>query len=245
MPHRITATTAQDPSARIALGPTRRPRRVRGRRGSGDCSNVRSQLRAGHHVSGFSGSPRRRQGSSLRFDPLRGADGLDERLGRATGGQLRDARQVLPGGKRNAMVRKEQRHVRHIDTPSIEVTIGRQTRLYHAFVTTAPATLDAPSTVTLYAGPLKDVAGFAGEELTFDTTKAATPSRLVLIDTTELGWQRARCRREPIDCCRPTRCWWASHLAAVALAAAAGAGASARVNAHSSTPHRERAGVQP
>ena len=79
-------------------------------------------------------------------------------------------------------------------TPTIEVTIGRQTRLYHAFVTTAPATLDAPSTVTLYAGPLKDVAGLAGEELTLDATKAATPSRLVLIDTTELGWQRARCR---------------------------------------------------
>ena len=79
-------------------------------------------------------------------------------------------------------------------TPSIAVTIGRQTRLYHAFITTAPATLDAPSTVTLYAGPLKDVAGLAGEELNFDTAKAATPSRLVLIDTTELGWQRARCR---------------------------------------------------
>ena len=51
-------------------------------------------------------------------------------------------------------------------TPSIEVTIGRQTRLYHAFITTAPATLDV--------------------------TKAATPSRLVLIDTTELGWPRRR-----------------------------------------------------
>ena len=79
-------------------------------------------------------------------------------------------------------------------TPSIEVTIGRQTRLYHAFITTAPAALDAPSTVTLYTGPLKDVAGLASEDLALDTTKAATPSRLVLIDTTELGWQRARCR---------------------------------------------------
>ena len=48
-------------------------------------------------------------------------------------------------------------------TPNIEVTIGRQTRLYHAFITTAPAALDAPSTLTLYAGPLKDVAGFAVE----------------------------------------------------------------------------------
>ena len=79
-------------------------------------------------------------------------------------------------------------------TPNIEVTIGRQTRLYHAFVTTAPATLDAPSTLTLYAGPLKEVAGFAVDEVGFNAAKAATPSRLVLIDTTELGWQRARCR---------------------------------------------------
>ncbi len=79
-------------------------------------------------------------------------------------------------------------------TPSIEVTIGRQTRLYHAFITTAPAALDAPSTLTLYAGPLKDVAGFAVDPVTLDASRAATPSRLVLIDTAELGWQRARCR---------------------------------------------------
>jgi hypothetical protein len=38
-------------------------------------------------------------------------------------------------------------------TPAtIEVRIGRQTRLHHAFITTAPAVLDAPSTLTLYAG---------------------------------------------------------------------------------------------
>jgi hypothetical protein len=79
-------------------------------------------------------------------------------------------------------------------TPNIEVTIGRQTRLYHAFVTTAPATLDAPSTLTLYAGPLKDVAGFAVDTVALDALRAVTPSRLVLIDTTELGWQRARCQ---------------------------------------------------
>jgi hypothetical protein len=79
-------------------------------------------------------------------------------------------------------------------TPSIEVTIGRQTRLYHAFITTAPAVLDAPSTLTLYAGPLKDVAGLAVDDHAFDATKLATPSRLVLIDATELGWQRASVR---------------------------------------------------
>ena len=57
-------------------------------------------------------------------------------------------------------------------TPSIEVTIGRQTRLYHAFITTAPAALDAPSTLTLYAGPLKDVAGFAVDPVSLDATRA-------------------------------------------------------------------------
>lgn len=46
-------------------------------------------------------------------------------------------------------------------TPSIKVTIGRQTHLYRTFITTAPAALDAPSTLTLYTGPLKDVAGLA------------------------------------------------------------------------------------
>ncbi|MGE0123633.1 MAG: hypothetical protein AB7U25_11905 [Vicinamibacterales bacterium] len=79
-------------------------------------------------------------------------------------------------------------------TPSIQVTIGRQTRLYHAFVTTAPAALDAPSTLTLYVGPLKDVAGLAVAEHAFEPAKLATPSRLVLVDATELGWQRASCR---------------------------------------------------
>ena len=79
-------------------------------------------------------------------------------------------------------------------TPSIEVTIGRQTRLYHAFITTAPAALDAPSTLTLYAGPLSDVSGLAVDPVSLDTAKARTPSRLILIDTAELAWQRARCR---------------------------------------------------
>ena len=37
-------------------------------------------------------------------------------------------------------------------TPSIEVTIGRETRLYHAFITTAPTRFDAPATVTLHTG---------------------------------------------------------------------------------------------
>ena len=79
-------------------------------------------------------------------------------------------------------------------TPSIEVTIGRQTRLCHAFITTAPAALDAPSTLTLYAGPLRDVVGFAVDPACLEASRARTPSRLILIDTVELGWQRARCQ---------------------------------------------------
>jgi len=79
-------------------------------------------------------------------------------------------------------------------TPHIQVTIGRQTRLYHAFITTAPAALDAPSTLTLFAGPLKDVVGLAVDIVALDAIRARTPSRLVLIDIAELSWQRTRCR---------------------------------------------------
>jgi hypothetical protein len=32
------------------------------------------------------------------------------------------------------------------------------------------------------------------DTVALDALRAATPLRLVLIDTTELGWQRARCR---------------------------------------------------
>lgn len=79
-------------------------------------------------------------------------------------------------------------------TPSIAVTIGRHTRLYFAYVTTAPIDLDSPSTMTLHAAPFADVAGLAADELTLDRDQARTPARLVLIDATELAWQRARYR---------------------------------------------------
>jgi hypothetical protein len=82
----------------------------------------------------------------------------------------------------------------HSSTPNIEVRIGQQTRQYHAFVTTAPSALDAPSTVTLSAGPLKEVVGFALDPVTLDDARAATPSRLILVDTIELASQRSRCR---------------------------------------------------
>ena len=79
-------------------------------------------------------------------------------------------------------------------TPNITVTIGHHTRIYFAFVTTAPAELDSPATVTLHAAPFADVAGFAAEPLTFDSTRGRAPARLVLVDAMELAWQRAKYR---------------------------------------------------
>jgi len=79
-------------------------------------------------------------------------------------------------------------------TPSIGITTGRQARLYHAFVTTAPAALDGPSTVTLYASTLSDLSGFAAADIAHDNGNGRARARLVLVDAGELAWQRARCR---------------------------------------------------
>ena len=79
-------------------------------------------------------------------------------------------------------------------TPSIEVTIGRETRLYHAFITTAPARLDAPATVTLHTGLFSDVSAMAADPIAFDPALAKSRARLVLVDAIELEWQRARYR---------------------------------------------------
>ena len=65
-------------------------------------------------------------------------------------------------------------------TPSIEVTIGRETRLYHAFITTAPAHLDAPATLTLQTGPFPDVSAMAADPITFDPTPSPDDARLTL-----------------------------------------------------------------
>jgi hypothetical protein len=88
--------------------------------------------------------------------------------------------------------------------PSIEVTIGGQNRVYHAFVTTAPPTLDGPSTMTLHASTLSDVSGFAADPIVHDVRTGRTPARLVLIETRELQWHRsnyktAHCLCAPAD----------------------------------------------
>jgi hypothetical protein len=79
-------------------------------------------------------------------------------------------------------------------TPSIGVTIGRQTRLYYAYITTAPVALDAPSTMTLHAATLADLAELAYDEFQCDSQRARTAARLILVDSTELAWQRRRCK---------------------------------------------------
>jgi hypothetical protein len=77
---------------------------------------------------------------------------------------------------------------------SIVVTIGGQSRRYEAFVTSAPARLDAPSTITLYASTLADVAMLATNDVALDPAPAQSGARLILVDTVELAWQRARYR---------------------------------------------------
>ena len=79
-------------------------------------------------------------------------------------------------------------------TPNITVTIGHHTRIYFAFVTTAPNELDSPATVTLHAATFADVVSFAAEPITLDPSRARTPARLVLVDAMELAWQRAKYR---------------------------------------------------
>jgi hypothetical protein len=81
-------------------------------------------------------------------------------------------------------------------TPSIAVSIGRQMRVYHAYVTSAPPDLDGPATLTLYTSTLADVAGLAADALDVPAARARLTARLVLIDTTELAWHRARTRAD-------------------------------------------------
>src|SRR5215207_7515765 len=67
-------------------------------------------------------------------------------------------------------------------TPNITVTIGHHTRIYFAFVTTAPTELDSPATVTLHAATFADVVSFAAEPITLDPSRAKAHARLVLVD---------------------------------------------------------------
>jgi hypothetical protein len=90
-------------------------------------------------------------------------------------------------------------------TPNITVTIGHHTRIYFAFVTTAPTELDSPATVTLQAATFPDVVSFAADPITLDHSRAGIAARLVLVDAMELAWQRAKYRGISTRCCRRIR----------------------------------------
>ena len=83
--------------------------------------------------------------------------------------------------------------MRDLPTPGVTVTIGCHTRQYFAFVTTAPAVFDSPSTITLQDGPFQEVIAFAGEAVPNESLVRRT-ARLVLIDAMGLAWQRAKYR---------------------------------------------------
>lgn len=77
-------------------------------------------------------------------------------------------------------------------TPTISVTIGRHTRLYFAYVTTAPPALDSPNTITLDEGPFSWIVGLARDPIEHNETRGRTPARLVLVDATQHLEQQAK-----------------------------------------------------
>ena len=95
-------------------------------------------------------------------------------------------------------------------TPNITVTIGRHTRLYFAYVTTAPADLDSPATVTLHAAPFSDVTSFAADPIAHDEDRGRMPARLILVDATELHGNAHATAGTNICSCLRIPCSWAS-----------------------------------
>ena len=87
-----------------------------------------------------------------------------------------------------------QREFERSLTPNITETIGHHTRVYFALVTTAPAELDSPATVTLHGALFAEMAGFAADPITLDETHGYMSARLILVDAMELAWQRATYR---------------------------------------------------
>lgn len=79
-------------------------------------------------------------------------------------------------------------------TPRITVTIGDLTRSYLAFVTTAPADLDLPKTVTVEEGPFDEVIGHAADTVTVDEARSCMRARVVLVESGDRAWQRATYR---------------------------------------------------
>jgi hypothetical protein len=125
---------------------------------------------------------------------LRRAGGLDRASVEPWTASVDGPARPWPGRVSPSLYGTEARMRSASSAPCILVTIGQETRIYHAFVTSAPCQLDAPSTMTLHTSTLGDVAGFAADELGIDQASIRSSARLVLVDAMDLAWQRARCR---------------------------------------------------
>jgi len=79
-------------------------------------------------------------------------------------------------------------------TSVVDITIGDETHIYQAFITTAPAAFDEPSTLTLEESSFAEIASYTAEPIPFDRALGRTPARLVLVCSTRLELQRARYR---------------------------------------------------
>ena len=104
-------------------------------------------------------------------------------------------------------------------TPSITVTIGRHTRLYFAFITTAPAELDSPATITLLADTCSEVSCYAEDPFSLDTPRSRRrAARARGCDGARLAMGQIRGQR-PLLLAGGSRARRLQHAAALALAA--------------------------
>jgi hypothetical protein len=83
-------------------------------------------------------------------------------------------------------------------------TFVRQLRGPHAYLTDADPSLDGPSTITLDASTLTDLAWLAADPIVFESGWGKKAARLVLIESTQRKWHRdsyrgAHCFVAPAD----------------------------------------------
>ena len=104
-------------------------------------------------------------------------------------------------------------------TPSITVTIGRRTRLYFAFITTAPATLDSPATITLLRRQSVGTLRLRGRTLSSTQPAPAAPRGSSSWMRLELAWQWAKYRGHQHLLLAAIPCSSASTRCSTALAA--------------------------
>ncbi len=81
-------------------------------------------------------------------------------------------------------------------TPRIVIAIGDDLGTFSAFITGAPARLDAPSTITLYESTHGDFTRFAISTDDIAPTRSGRLVRLVLVAAAEEKWQHARYAEE-------------------------------------------------